>query len=97
MGYEVHKIHGFRCSTATSIAEVSADDIKTAFKSVDAPDVDALVQAGTNLFAAKAAAELEVELKKPVLAINVATVWHAYRTNGIKDQIRGFGSLLAEH
>ena len=30
-------------------------------------------------------------------AINAATLWHALRTNGIPDQMRGFGSLLREH
>jgi len=40
---------------------------------------------------------MEEELDKPVIAINTATVWHVYRTNGIKDQIQGFGSVLAEH
>jgi maleate isomerase len=32
-----------------------------------------------------------------VLAINAATLWHALRSNGITDQMRGFGSLLREH
>lgn len=64
---------------------------------MDAPDVDALLQAGTNLPAAIAAAEMEVELGKPVVAINTATVWHAYRSNGIMDQFDGFGSLFSQH
>lgn len=97
MGYEVHAIHGLRCEDATVIAEVAPETIKDAFRRVDAPDVDALLQAGTNLPAAIAAAEMEMELGKPVVAINTATVWHAYRTNGIMDKIEGFGSLLAEH
>ncbi|KXJ96079.1 Asp/Glu/hydantoin racemase [Microdochium bolleyi] len=97
VGYEVHKIHGLRCATATSIAEVDAETIKDAFRKVDAPDVDALLQAGTNLPVARIAPEMERELGKPVIAINVATVWHAYRTNGIMDQISGFGSLLEKH
>jgi maleate isomerase len=42
---------------------------------VDGPTVDLLIQAGTNLIAGKAAAELELELGKPVIAINTATVW----------------------
>lgn len=90
-------IHGLRCSSATSIAEVDAETIKEAFRKVNAPDVDALLQAGTNLPAAIAAAEMEKELGKPVVAINTATVWHAYRSNGILDQFDGFGSLFSEH
>lgn len=97
MGYTVHKIVGLRCESATSIAEVPPEEIKRAFRQVDGPDVDALFQAGTNLAAVVAAAEMEVELGKPVVAVNTATVWHAYRTNGIEDKIEGFGSLLSEH
>ena len=41
--------------------------------------------------------EAERWLGKPVLAINAAALWPALRTNGIPDQIRGFGSLLREH
>lgn len=97
MGYEVVAIEGLKCETATSIAEVTAEEIKAAFRRVDSTNVDLLIQAGTNLCAAIAAAELESEIGKPVLAINTATVWHAYRTNGIMDKIDGFGSLLSEH
>ncbi|CAJ2501290.1 Uu.00g041430.m01.CDS01 [Anthostomella pinea] len=97
VGYDVHMIHGLRCETATAIAEVAPETIKEAFRRVDALGVDALMQAGTNLPAAVAAAEIERELGKPVIAINTATVWHAYRTNGIMDKVTGFGSLLEEH
>ncbi|KAK8089012.1 maleate isomerase [Apiospora hydei] len=97
IGYQVYMIHGLRCETATSIAEVDPDTIKDAFRKVNAPEVDALLQAGTNLPAARVAADMEKELRKPVIAINTATVWHAYRTNGILDKVHGFGSLLEEH
>lgn len=97
LGFEVVSIYGFKCNSAQGIASVTPEQIKEAFRSVNGPDVDALIQAGTNLPAAIAAAELEVELGKPVIGVNTATVWHAYRSNGIKDQIKGFGSLLAEH
>lgn len=97
IGCDVAGIHGFKCTTATNISDVTKEQIKAAFKSVDGPEVDLLIQAGTNLAAAEACAELEEELGKPVIAINTATVWHAYRTNGIKDQIKGWGSLLEKH
>jgi len=97
IGCDVVAIEGLKCSSATSIADVTKEEIKAAFRKVDGPDVELLIQAGTNLLAGEAAAELEEELGKPVIAINTATVWHAYRTNGIKDQIKGWGSLLEKH
>jgi maleate isomerase len=95
LGYQVHAVRGLKCSSATGIADVGRDDIRAAFAAVDAPDVDALVQAGTNLPVIGVAAELEDELGKPVIPINAATLWHAYRTNGITDRIEGAGRLLA--
>jgi maleate isomerase len=44
---------------------------------------------------AKLADEAERWLDKPVLQINATTYWHALRTNGIKDRVYGYGSLLA--
>ncbi|KAF2031707.1 hypothetical protein EK21DRAFT_110600 [Setomelanomma holmii] len=96
-GFDVAAIHGLKCPTAKSIANVEPEVLKDAFRKVDGPDVDALVQAGTNLFCASVAAELEIELGKPVIAINTATVWHAYRTHGIQDQIKEFGCLLEKY
>lgn len=97
MGYEVKDVVGLKCNSATSIADATPEQIRAAFHAVDGDDVDLLIQAGTNLPAARIAAELEAEIGKPVLAINTATVWHAYRTNGIHDRIDGFGSLLSQH
>jgi maleate isomerase len=97
LGYEIVNLYGMKCPTATAIADVPPEEVEAAFRSVDGPEIDALVQAGTNLAAIPTAAALEQELGKPVLAINLVTLWHALRRNGIDDQIAGFGSLLAEH
>lgn len=97
LGYEVAAITGLKCTTATNIGDVTPAEIREAFLSVDGADVDVLIQAGTNLAAVRTADALEKELGKPVIAINAATVWHAYRTNGIFDQLEGFGSLLEKH
>jgi maleate isomerase len=97
LGFEVAAVKGLRCPSATSIANVQLATIRDAFLSVDGRDIDALVQAGTNLPAVKVAAELEMTLSKPVIAINAATLWHAYRTNGIEDRMSGVGCLLEEY
>ena len=64
---------------------------------LDGDDVDAIVQVGTNLSFVRQAADLEERLGKPVIAINVATLWYGLRMNGIDDRIEGFGSLLRDH
>ncbi len=96
-GFDVKAITGLRCPSATAIAEVTPDEIAETVAQLDGADVDAIVQVGTNLSFVHQAAQLEVELGKPVIAINVATLWHALRANGIDDQIDGFGSLLRDH
>ncbi|KAF2015832.1 hypothetical protein BU24DRAFT_409013 [Aaosphaeria arxii CBS 175.79] len=73
-GYEVVHIYGLKCPTAKSIADVEPARLKEAFRKVNTPEIDALVQAGTNLFCAKVAAEMEVELESaPRLTMSQST------------------------
>lgn len=95
-GFEVVRFHGLRCPTATSIAEVTEDRLRPVLRELDGPDVDAIVQVGTNLSMVRLADEAERWLGTPVVAINAATLWHALRANGMSDQFRGAGRLLRE-
>ena len=97
LGYEVAAIKGLRCPSAIAIAEVSEDELRKALIEVNKPDVDALVQVGTNLSMVGLADEAERWFNKPVIAINAATWWMALRSNGIEDKVYGCGSLLREH
>jgi maleate isomerase len=97
LGFEVPKIKGLRCPTAVSIAHVTERELREALVEVNLPDVDAIVQCGTNLSMVRLADEAERWLGKPVIAINAATWWMALRENGITDKLHGFGSLLRDH
>ena len=96
-GFDVVRFTGLRCKTATVIAQVGEDTLRQVLHELDGPDVDAIVQVGTNLSMVRLADEAERWLGKPVVAINAATLWHALRANGIPDRFAGFGSLLREH
>ena len=48
-------------------------------KELDGSNVDCIVQAGTNLSALDIFPTLEKQLGKPIIPINVATIWHALR------------------
>ena len=96
-GFSVKRAEGLKCPTATAIAEVPRTRLIEVLREMDGDDVDAIVQAGTNLSMVRLAAEAEEWLGKPVVAINAATLWHALRANGFDDRLEGFGSLLAEH
>jgi len=96
IGFEVVALKGLKCPTAVSIAHVSQDELRAALMEVNRPEVDALVQVGTNLSMVSLADEAERWLKKPVIAINAATWWMALRDNGIQDKVYGAGRLLRE-
>jgi len=95
-GFEVLAIKGFKCASPTAIAHVTAEQMRDAVIELNDPQVEAILQVGTNLAFADLAPMAEFWLDKPVLAINTATYWHALRTNGIDDRISGFGSLLED-
>lgn len=96
-GFEVVNLKGLKCKSPMQIAHVSETELRDAINEVDGPDVDAIVQVGTNLAMARVAGIAEFWLGKPVIAINTATYWWALRQNGITDQIQGYGTLLAQH
>lgn len=96
-GFEVVRLKGLRCPGPVAIAHVSERTLRDAIIAVNGPDIDAVVQVGTNLAMARLAALAEFWLDKPVVAINTATYWFALRDAGITDQTEGFGALLAQH
>ncbi len=96
-GFEVVALKGLRCPSPVEIAHVSEQALRDAIIDVNDPQVEAIVQVGTNLAMARVAALAEFWLDKPVIAINTATYWWALRQNGIMDKVHGWGSLLAEH
>lgn len=96
IGFEVKHICGLNRPSATAIAETPIKDVIDAVKQVDGDDVDAIIQCGTNLSTVDLFPTLEHWLEKPLIPINVATVWHALRACGINDKIQGKGRLLEE-
>jgi maleate isomerase len=97
IGCEVVRLKGLRAPNATAPAKVPGEELRAALEELDGPDVEALVQVGTNLSMVRVADEAERELDKPVVAINAAILWTALRDCGIQDQYPGFGALLREH
>ena len=95
-GFDVVRFVGLRAPSATAIAEIGPDRMIEVLRDIDGPDVEAIVQVGTNLSMVRLADEAERWLGKPVIAINAAVLWHALRTNGIEDRIDGAGALLRD-
>jgi maleate isomerase len=94
-GYTVTTVVGLKCDTATSIAHTPPREvIDVVLNQLDGDNVDAIVQAGTNLSTQDIFPALEQKLGKPVIPINIATIWHAFRAHGINDKFSGRGWLL---
>ena len=96
IGYDVKRVIGLRCESATSIADTPEADVLAAVRELDGVDVDAIVQVGTNLSTVDLFPVLEKWLGKPCLPINMVSVWHALRQSGVHDKIDGMGWLM-EH
>lgn len=95
-GFEVVRDVPLECRCWTDIAKVPPARLAEVLTHLDGPDVEALVQVGTNLSMVALAAATESRLGKPVIAINTATYWHALRSNGLADKVQGLGRLLGE-
>jgi maleate isomerase len=95
-GFTVVRDVPLQCRCWTNIARVTPDRLREVIEHLDGPDVDAIVQVGTNLSMVDLAAEQEALRGKPVIAINTATYWHALRACGIEDNVAAVGRLLKE-
>jgi maleate isomerase len=92
----VKKDAALECRRWTDIAKVTPETLAQVIEELDGPDVDAIVQVGTNMSMVDLAASQEAKRGKPVIAINTATYWHGLRAVGVEDRIEGLGRLLAE-
>ena len=95
-GFEVVAHIDLKCPNPLAIAQVGEKECRQALLDINSDEVQAIVQAGTNLSFLRLAAEAERWLDKPVLASNAVTWWMALRENGIEDKLYGFGRLLSE-
>eukprot|EP01062_Namystynia_karyoxenos_P073091 TRINITY_DN69937_c0_g1_i1.p1 TRINITY_DN69937_c0_g1~~TRINITY_DN69937_c0_g1_i1.p1 ORF type:complete len:390 (+),score=164.64 TRINITY_DN69937_c0_g1_i1:69-1172(+) len=97
IGCEVKKIVGLKCGSATDIAHVPEAWCEEVIRTqLNLPDVDAIVQCGTNLSMVRLAERLEPEIGKPIIAINAATLWFGLRQCGISEPMYGCGRLCRE-
>jgi len=94
-GVTVPRVLGLRAPGPAAIARVAPARLRAAVRELDGPDVQGILQIGTNLPFAAVAREAEAALGKPVLATNPVTYWHALRRSGIRDRLPGAGRLFA--
>ncbi len=96
IGYEVVNFIGLKCSSPVSISHVTQTEIHQALNQIDGPNIEAIIQFGTNLHFMEQADIEEQKRKKPVLAINSISYWHALRMYGLTDKFESYGSVLRD-
>ncbi len=100
-GIEVVAMAGLALNTSPEgikkMSRVPPAEIYAHAKSVDRPDAQAIVICCTDFGSLDVVAALEKDLGKPVITSNICTFWASLRAAGIKDQVTGYGTLLAEH
>lgn len=96
-GYEVVDFVGLMAPSAVAMSQISSSQLQEVLEGFNRPEIDAVVQLGTNVSMVRLADEAERWLHKPVIAINAASVWHTLRTLDIQDQFDGYGSLFRSH
>jgi maleate isomerase len=99
LGYDMVAMKSLRCPTATSIADVTGEEVLAAIEELEQEahgDFDAFVQAGTNLSSWAVADEVEQRTGKPLISINAATLWHALGALGLDRSLPTAGSVFRQ-
>ena len=92
-GYEIVRFCHMRGKSPASYSVLTAQDMIKAIKSIDGPDIEAIVAFGANLPFARLADEAERWLDKPVLQINVDHL--LARAAHQRDRRQGLGVWVA--
>ena len=95
LGYDIVKYNHLQGKSPAIYCHLTDEEIVNAFKEIDDPSVECLVQFGATC-RGPASPTSRTLAGKPVISINVVTYWHALRSFGIKDQFSGFTSLFSK-
>ncbi len=94
-GHAVTRLVGLKVPGPSAIGRVPLDRLHAAVRELAGPEVEAIVQVGTNLPFAGVAREAEAERGIPVLASNPTSYWRALRRAGVTETLPGRGRLFA--
>jgi maleate isomerase len=76
---------------------VTPEFIMEYVRDLDRPDAEAILISCGGIRSLEIVAELERQIKKPVITSNQAMFWDTMRLAGIKDKIDGYGMLLKDY
>ena len=96
-GFEVLQMQGLGLVRNLDIGREAPSTAYRLAHEVFKTEADAVFISCTNLRTIEVIKALEVDLGRPVVTSNQASMWKALRTGGFKERILGYGSLLEEH
>ncbi|NLY45687.1 MAG: Asp/Glu racemase [Tissierella sp.] len=96
-GFEVTNLIGLNLLYDREIDSQSLETVYKLAKAADTEDAEAIAILCTGIRSIGILQHLEKDLGKPVISAIQATFWHALRISGVKDSIRGYGSLLEKY
>ena len=96
-GFEILGSAHLGITDAFALADPTPDDIYALWKKSWHADADASLITCLNMNSQDVVERIEKETGKPVITSTQATLWKLLRAAGVRDAIRGFGTLLADH
>ena len=95
--FEVLNIDGFQLLSSDDICNLQPEAIYDfALHHFDSR-ADTLLFSCTGLHTAPLMDRVERHYRKPLVSSNAAALWRMLRIVGVKEKVKGFGSLLSEH
>lgn len=92
-GIEVTSMSSAGIHTAAEVGVLTPEQVQDLAVSHDDPAAGALLIPDTAMRTVKLVAQLETQLKKPVLTANQVTIWHGLRLAGVQRSPEGLGAL----
>jgi maleate cis-trans isomerase len=96
-GFKVKDVKSLGLPTAWNVLGQPPSVAYRLGRELDSTDVDAVVLPNSNLRTIEAIDPLEVDLGKPVVTGNQASIWACLRKIHVNDPITGFGKLLTKY
>jgi len=93
-GFDVLGVRGLQRVVNTEIGRLTPQDAYRLAKETFVPGSDALFISCTDFRTIEVIDQFEFELDVPVVSSNQASFWHALRTSGITDAVKGYGQLF---
>jgi len=93
-GFEVLDIKGLNLGNNIEFGTITPEYLKQFALSIDQKDADAIFLSCSGVRSLDIIEEVEALTGKPVITSNQGQMWHALRTAGIKDKLKGFGKIF---